>query len=400
MDQLLVSFCIATRNRGEILVDCLRRVQECGLGSGEYEILVVDNGSTDGTRERAREVSGVEWIWLEKNCGPVAKNLAMRRARGEFVVVLDDDAYPMPGAVARMVEHFRSDAALAAAVFDVMLPDGTREGSAYPDVFIGAGTGLRHSFLEKTGLLPAEFFMQAEEYDLSFRLLDIGGGVRRFADMPLVHLKTPAARIGERTTRLDVRNNMYLLAKYVPAPLCYELAADWLARYWWMALGRDETQKGLPAHRKAYLAGAAEGMAKWSVRRAGGSHLLKPATIETIFKFDLLARRMAEVRHRFRLRRILFADVGKNMLGYWKAARAANLEVAGIIDRNLAAPGREYRDIAVLGEAAGLAMPVDGIIVSNLSPVGAQRRSRSLRQIARIPVIDLLETGWEGPGVL
>ncbi len=137
-----------------------------------------------------------------------------------------------------MVRHFRDNPTLAAAVFDVTLPDGSKEASAFPDVFIGAGTGLRRSALEKIAgsekkessiaTLPSHFFMQAEEYDLSFRLLDAGYSIQRFWDLALTHLKTPNARIGERTTRLDVRNNLYLLAKYIPAPLCHQLAADWL----------------------------------------------------------------------------------------------------------------------------------------------------------------------------
>jgi len=402
----IVSFCIATRNRGGILVDCLRRVMNCGLPPGAFEILVVDNASTDGTAERVgRELQGVERLVLERNCGPVAKNLAMRRAAGEFVVLLDDDAYPLPGALDAMLRHFADDPLLAAAVFDVTLPDGSREASAYPDVFIGAGTGLRKSFLDRVGLLPAEYFMQAEEYDLSFRLLDAGGRVRRFADMPLVHLKTPSARIGERTTRLDVRNNLYLLAKYVPAPLCFELAADWLARYWWMAQRRDGLPSGTAveaptaAHRKAYMAGAAQGMAAWSVRRAGGRHVVKPETVETVFKFARFAGLMREAKERLGLRRIVFADVGKNMLAYWRAAAAEGVEVAAIIDDHLAATGREYRGLPVIAESAGLALGADAIVVSNLSPVHGPKRAEALRRVAGVPVVELVATEHRGIGV-
>jgi GT2 family glycosyltransferase len=260
---LTVSFVIATYNRGNVLLDCLQRTLACGLPREQFSIIVVDNASTDGTAERVgtlcREKTNVRLIRLAKNCGPVAKNAGLHKNPADLVVLLDDDAYPLPGAVARMIDHFEADPTLGAAVFDVMLPDGSREGSAYPDVFIGAGTGLRNSALRQLAaekqsggrggpLLPRDFFMQAEEYDLSFRLIAAGYSVQRFADLPLMHLKSPGARIGQRTTRLDVRNNLYLLAKYLPARLCHELAADWLSRYWRMALARDQRQSPDAAH--------------------------------------------------------------------------------------------------------------------------------------------------------
>src|SRR5438477_532540 len=81
------------------------------------------------------------------------------------------------------------------------------ECGAYPDGFIGCGTGFRRAALDQVGGLPDDFFMQCEEYDRSLRLLDGGWRVRTFADHHVAHLKTPTARASARTTRLDVRNN-------------------------------------------------------------------------------------------------------------------------------------------------------------------------------------------------
>ncbi len=102
---------------------------------------------------------------------------------------------------------------------------------------------------------PAEYFMQAEEYDLSFRILAAGFSIRRFADMPLRHLKTPGARQAVRTTQFGLKCEimLYLLAKYVPAPLCFSLGGRLAgARYWMMAKGRDDHRPGHEHQRAIY----------------------------------------------------------------------------------------------------------------------------------------------------
>src|SRR5262245_36569484 len=99
-DRLLVSFVMATFNRGAVVLACLNKVFANGLAQGQFEVIVVDNASTDGTADLIeKEFPQVTLMRLGKNCGPVAKNVAMKKARGEFVVLLDDDAYPHPGSI-------------------------------------------------------------------------------------------------------------------------------------------------------------------------------------------------------------------------------------------------------------------------------------------------------------
>ena len=60
----------------------------------------------------------------------MAKNAALPQALGKYVVFLDDDSFPRPGSIGRMIAHFEADETLGAATFTVTLPDGTRECSA------------------------------------------------------------------------------------------------------------------------------------------------------------------------------------------------------------------------------------------------------------------------------
>ena len=408
-----VSFVLATYNRGTTLIDCLHHTLAAALsalGPGHFNILVVDNASTDNTAELvstlAQEQRHIKLIRLPKNCGPVAKNIALHKNPADLLVLLDDDAYPLPGSLAQMVRHFQDDPHLGAAVFDVTLPDGRKEASAYPDVFIGAGTALRatalraladtHAGRAGAGLLPADFFMQAEEYDLSFRLLQAGFSIQRFWDMPLLHLKAPGARIGTRTTRLDIRNNLWLIARYIPEPLCSQLAADWLARYWRMALSRDDP--GTSSHKAAFLRGAAEGLLHWPAQRAASTTLLDPATLEHIFKFQKIHARLARAKDQFGLQRIAFGDWGKNLLPYYQAAISLELQIIAVVDDLVAKNSDlfpkirpEYRGIPIIHESnlKDLQQTPDAIIVTAMSPVHATRRAAALRRTLKVPVIDL-----------
>ena len=106
----LISFVLATYNRGQVLVDCLRKVQSCGLPADQFEIIVVDNASADGTADRlTQQLPTVQLIRLPANEGPVAKNHAIAAARGQFIVFLDDDAFPLENAVSNMLQHFQDD---------------------------------------------------------------------------------------------------------------------------------------------------------------------------------------------------------------------------------------------------------------------------------------------------
>jgi len=97
----LVSFVVSTFNRRDVLLKTLAEVARCGLKSEEFETLVVDNASTDGTSAALRQSHPmIHLLHQEYNGGPVSKNLAIRSARGRYVVFLDDDSYPAPGSVA------------------------------------------------------------------------------------------------------------------------------------------------------------------------------------------------------------------------------------------------------------------------------------------------------------
>lgn len=377
-----VSFIISTFNRKDVVLQTLAQIDNCGLSREEYETLVVDNASTDGTGQALRQAFPlIHLLERDYNQGPVSKNLAIRSARGRYVVFLDDDSFPQPGSVHRMIRHFEADPKLGAACFNVILPDGARECSAYPNVFIGCGTGFRRTVLEQAGGLPEDFFMQAEEYDLSLRILAAGYEIKYFDDIYVTHLKSPTARSSERTTQFDVRNNLVLITRYFPKKWVLPFVKDWLRRYRMIAASKG--------HELAYFKGMMSGL--FRTMRPSNRRPVDEHTFEKLVKLNETEIRLHRAVKEHGLKKILFVDFGKNMLPFYLAAQKLGLEIVAIADERLGAHGRRYRKIPIFNDEMCRRFTFDAAVVSNLSPVHAAQRRDAWRQADTRLVIDLFE---------
>lgn len=107
------SIAIATSSNRELLRFCLRALVR-NTPWPSLEIIVVDNGSTDGTRALlesfAAEESRLVVIRNEKNLGFArATNQALRVARGAYAVLLNDDTVVGPGWLSRLVAHLEAE---------------------------------------------------------------------------------------------------------------------------------------------------------------------------------------------------------------------------------------------------------------------------------------------------
>jgi N-acetylglucosaminyl-diphospho-decaprenol L-rhamnosyltransferase len=100
-----VSVCIVNWNGVEVLRACLRSLAEEAQGRG-LEIIVVDNGSSDGSAELVRrEFPGVQMVRNGENRGFArANNQAARLARGRYLLFLNNDTRVPPAAVRRLAD--------------------------------------------------------------------------------------------------------------------------------------------------------------------------------------------------------------------------------------------------------------------------------------------------------
>jgi glycosyltransferase involved in cell wall biosynthesis len=94
----LISVIIPCYNQGRFLGEALESV--LSQSYTQVEIIVVDDGSTDNTREVAEHYSSIRYIYQHNQGIACARNTGLHSSTGEYLVFLDSDDYLCPGALA------------------------------------------------------------------------------------------------------------------------------------------------------------------------------------------------------------------------------------------------------------------------------------------------------------
>ena len=106
-----VSVVIATYNMGQYLPDAVKSI--LAQSWRNFEIIIVDDGSTDDTEERIRELSDdprVRYIPTENRGQPKAKNRGLAEAKGDFIAFCDADDLWSPDKLTVQMPHFENEA--------------------------------------------------------------------------------------------------------------------------------------------------------------------------------------------------------------------------------------------------------------------------------------------------
>jgi GT2 family glycosyltransferase len=110
----LLSILIVNWNTSESLANCLHHISEAVDGL-PFQAIVVDNDSSDGSLQMLRqEFAWVTCIPVKRNLGYGAgMNLAIRRARAPYVLLLNPDVVPQRGSITTLVSHLRGHPGIA-----------------------------------------------------------------------------------------------------------------------------------------------------------------------------------------------------------------------------------------------------------------------------------------------
>jgi GT2 family glycosyltransferase len=143
-----LSIIVPAYNSGRDLQECVSALQAAACSNSE--IIVVDDGSTE--RLGVPDGNSVSILRLSKNSGPSsARNLGARHARGDILFFVDSDVVVAPDAVARMLQVFDQDPAVA-AVF------GSYDKHPRAKGLVSQYRNLLHHYVHQTGSREASTF--------------------------------------------------------------------------------------------------------------------------------------------------------------------------------------------------------------------------------------------------
>ncbi len=195
----MISALICTRNRAKSLEMTLRRFYEQRFaGDYSYELIVVDNDSTDDTgrvieRWVARRPETTRHLFEGRRGLTYARNAAVAAARGEIIVFTDDDVLVSEDWLDEIHREFRADPALLILSGKALLANERLQrvaSQAYEerryldfsdgcDYVMGANMAFRRELFDRIGMFDVRlgagrFFAGADEVELVYRGLKDG----------------------------------------------------------------------------------------------------------------------------------------------------------------------------------------------------------------------------------
>ena len=217
-----LSVIIVNYNAKYFAEQCLLSVIKACKGI-DAEIFMVDNNSTDGSREYLEpRFSSVHFIWNKANTGfGKANNSVLPKARGEYILFLNPDTIVPEDCFSACISFFKKHfdcGALGVRMIDgsgIFLPESKRNlpspasgfykmfgsGRGYyadhlpetatgkVEVLAGAFMMLNKTAVEKTTGFDEAFFMYGEDIDLSYRITKAGMNNYYAGEITIIHFK-------------------------------------------------------------------------------------------------------------------------------------------------------------------------------------------------------------------
>jgi GT2 family glycosyltransferase len=246
-----ISIIIVSFNTIDLLRDCLQSLAK-EAGNVNYETIIIDNGSKDGSADMVEcEFPEITLIRSEINLGfGAANNLGFAKARAEYVVLLNSDAFLKPQALEKSLAYMQADSTIglggarlvgakeewqpSARMFPSLLNEFITTsglGDKYPksrffgrvdrtwadpneaamvDWVPGAFSIIPRRVLEEVGYFNEDFFLYYEEVELCKRIKAAGYNIWYWPDVIVTHLGGESAKTLAQFNMSDTGKQIYL----------------------------------------------------------------------------------------------------------------------------------------------------------------------------------------------
>ena len=228
MKKPLVSVIILNWNRKEDVSETLIRLKNQTYKN--FEVIVVDNASTDGSLSHfRRNFPETKIVGLDKNYGLYGWNFGMRSAMGEYLLLLASDSRIKNDLIKKHVEKLNRNKAIGVscpATYELKTrrylgPNRAKKGNDIKGYrvtyFDGNGICLKREVFEKTGGYDEDYFICLEELEWAVRILKEGFDIACFTDCVVYHKKSKKG--GDYRKRMGFyycRNWIWFYLKYLP----------------------------------------------------------------------------------------------------------------------------------------------------------------------------------------
>jgi GT2 family glycosyltransferase len=224
-----LSVVVPTHDTRELTLCCLASLAAARLDATEAgtEVIVVDDGSHDGTADAIRRAHPAARVLSRERAGgfTIAANLGLAAAAGEIILLLNSDTEVDPAALPRLLDAFAARTRLGVAGAALSFPDGRRQwsGGREPDplwLFLlasglpgllervpgyrrvrpvsgagrvavdwvtGAAMAMRREVWERHGPLDERFDFYGQDVDFCMRVRDAGWDVAILSDVGVRH---------------------------------------------------------------------------------------------------------------------------------------------------------------------------------------------------------------------
>ncbi len=218
----LLSIVVLTCNQRNFTVRLMASLSEYMTRHPGTELILVDNGSSDGTIDAIRHMG---CLWIEhitiirnkRNLGVAAgRNIGLKTARGEFIMLLDNDTMVTATAIENLVKHMQLSPTTGLAAPALISMNGTLQDSAkpypgillkarhilgfkqsesekaamdtcHPPYVIGACQIFRKELLDSVGLLDENIFYGPEDADFCIRIMKHGLSIDYLKHISITH---------------------------------------------------------------------------------------------------------------------------------------------------------------------------------------------------------------------
>jgi len=223
-DRCDYSFVVLSHNRLEKLRFTLQRLADL-RGPFSYEVIVVDNASTDGSRAMLESYPGIRLIAIDQNVGISGWNRGLAEAVGAWMIVLDDDSLPFDEDILNVfAEHeSRLSSNVGICAFNVFWDQEGKDSwsSGWLErslTFIGCGAAFRREMVEAIGGFDPRIFVYAHELEYAMNAFQHGFEIVYLPEVRIWHNSNKRTRFDNFWMYHTTWSTIYGYLKWTPMP--------------------------------------------------------------------------------------------------------------------------------------------------------------------------------------